>query len=247
MIEFSHFKVLTFDCYGTLIDWDSAISKLVQPWLGEMSSKIPPDLVVSAFALMQAKHQQTRPTLLYPEVLRRSWRDIEEQFGWDENSGRADEFARSVPHWLPFADTVESLRYLSRHFALAILSNVDNASLAGTLKMLEVPFLFSVTAEDVRSYKPEQPHFDAAVREAAEHGMSRGEILHVAQSKHHDISPGNRLGLTTVWVNRRQGKKGTGATLAATATPALTVNSLAELVDLHKSTQGKALPLASAR
>jgi hypothetical protein len=93
MIEFPHFKVLTFDCYGTLIDWDSAISKLVQPWLGEVNSEVPPDLVVSAFALMQAKHQQTRLTLLYPEVLRRSWRDIEDQFGWDENSNRADEFA----------------------------------------------------------------------------------------------------------------------------------------------------------
>jgi 2-haloacid dehalogenase len=247
MIEFSRFKVLTFDCYGTLIDWDSSISELVQPWLSEISSQVPPDLVVSAFALMQAKHQQTHPTLLYPEVLRRSWRDIENQFGWDENPDRADEFARCVPHWHPFADTVESLRYLSQHFAIAILSNVDNASLAGTLKMLEVPFLFTVTAEDVGSYKPEQPHFDAAVREAAEHGMSRGEILHVAQSKHHDIFPGNRLGLTTVWVDRRHGKKGTGATLAATATPTLTVNSLAELVDLHKSTRSKASPLASAR
>jgi 2-haloacid dehalogenase len=81
---------------------------------------------------------------------------------------------RSVPHWRPFADTVESLRYLSQHFALAILSNVDSASLAGTLKMQEVPLLFTVTAEDARSYKPEQPHFDAAVREAAQHGMSKG-------------------------------------------------------------------------
>jgi len=245
MIEFSRFKVLTFDCYGTLVDWDSAISELVQPWLAEMGSQIPPDLVVSTFALMQPKHQQTRPTLLYPEVLRRSWRDIEDQFGWDENSHRADEFARSVSHWRPFPDTVESLRYLSRYFTLAILSNVDNASLAGTLKMLEVPFLFTVTAEDVRSYKPEQPHFDAAIREAAQHGVSQSEILHVAQSKHHDIFPGNRLGLTTVWVNRRRGKKGTGATLAATANPTLTVNSLAEFVDLHKSTPSKALPLIS--
>src|SRR5882757_10317106 len=113
MLEFSTFKLLTFDCYGTLIDWDSSISKLVQPWLLEMKSQVPPDLVVSTFALMQAKHQQTRPTLLYPEVLRRSWRDIEEQFGWEENSGHADAFAHSVGSWKPFADTVKSLRSLS--------------------------------------------------------------------------------------------------------------------------------------
>lgn len=244
MLAFSKFKLLTFDCYGTLIDWDSSISKLVQPWLAEMKSQVPADLVVSTFALMQAKHQQTRPTLLYPEVLRRSWRDIEEQFGWDENPARADEFARSVPFWRPFADTVESLRYLSQHFALGILSNVDNASLAGTLRMLEVPFLFTVTAEDVSSYKPGQPHFDSAIAQAARHGIGKSEILHTAQSKHHDITPGNRLGLTTVWVNRRHGKKGTGATLAATADPTLTVNSLAELVELHKSAQDAPRPVA---
>ena len=244
MLAFSEFKLLTFDCYGTLIDWDASIMKLVQPWLMEMKSQVPADLVVSTFALMQARHQQMRPTLLYPEVLRRSWRDIEDQFGWDENPARADEFARSVPFWRPFPDTVESLRYLSQHFALGILSNVDNASLAGTLKMLEVPFLFTVTAEDVSSYKPGQPHFDAAMQEAARHGIEKSEILHTAQSKHHDIAPGNRLGLTTIWVNRRHGKKGTGATLAATADPSLTVNSLAELVDLHKSAQGASQPVS---
>ncbi|QPF85400.1 HAD hydrolase-like protein [Bradyrhizobium genosp. L] len=247
MIHFAQFKVITFDCYGTLIDWDSSISQLVQPWLSAMGSPVPPDLVVSTFALMQARHQQTRPTLLYPEVLRRSWRDIEEQFGWEANPERADAFAQSVPHWRPFADTVDSLRYLSRHYRLAILSNVDNASLQGTLKLLEVPFLFTVTAEDVSSYKPGQPHFDAAFREVARHGMVGSDILHVAQSKHHDIAPGNSLGLTTVWVNRRHGKKGTGATLAATAEPTLTINSLAELVDLHRAAQAGSAPLASAR
>lgn len=244
MLEFSKYKLLTFDCYGTLIDWDTSISNIVQPWLIEMKSQVPPDLVVSTFALMQAKHQQTRPTLLYPEVLRHSWRDIEEQFGWDENLARADEFARSVPSWRPFADTIESLQYLSRHFALGILSNVDNASLSGTLRALEVPFLFTVTAEDVASYKPGEPHFDAAFQEAARHGIDKSEILHTAQSKHHDIAPGNRLGLTTIWVNRRHGKKGTGATLAATANPSLTVNSLAELVDLHRSAQGASRPVS---
>ena len=99
MIDFGSFKALTFDCYGTLIDWDRGISDLVRPWLLEMQSAVPPDLVVSTFALMQARHQQVRPALLYPEVLRRTWRDIEEQFGWDESAERADEFAQSVGGW----------------------------------------------------------------------------------------------------------------------------------------------------
>lgn len=235
MIDFKSYKALTFDCYGTLIDWDSGIADVVGPWLQEMRSAVPADVVISTLALMQARHQQTRPVLLYPEVLRRSWRDIEEQFGWDESPARAEAFARSVPSWPPFADTVESLRYLARFYRLGILSNVDNISLAGTLKLLDVPIAFTVTAEDVGSYKPGQPHFDAAFRRLAEDGIAKHEILHVAQSKHHDIAPGRQLGLTTVWVDRRHGRKGTGATLAASAEPTLKVTSLDELVALHKA------------
>ena len=235
MIDFACFKACTFDCYGTLIDWDTGIAELVRPWLQEMDSQVPPDLVVSTFALMQATHQQTRPALLYPEVLRRSWRDIEEQFGWEENPARATALAQSVPAWPPFSDTVESLRYLARHYRLGILSNVDNASLAGTLKRLDIPMAFTVTAEDVGSYKPGLAHFEAAFGRLAELGIHKDEILHIAQSKHHDMIPGRQLGLTTVWVNRRHGKKGTGATLAATAEPSLTVNSLAELVAIHQA------------
>jgi 2-haloacid dehalogenase len=237
MIDFTHFKACTFDCYGTLIDWDTGISELVRPWLADMHSQVPPDLVVSTFALMQARHQQTRPALLYPEVLRRSWRDIEEQFGWEENPAYATAFAQSVPSWPPFSDTVESLKYLARHYRLGILSNVDNASLAGTSRLLEVPFAFTVTAEDVGSYKPGLAHFEEAFRRLTATGIRKDEILHIAQSKHHDMIPGHHLGLTTVWVNRRYGKKGTGATLAATAEPTLTVTSLAELVALHKASQ----------
>jgi 2-haloacid dehalogenase len=168
-------------------------------------------------------------------VLRRAWRDIEEQFGWDENPERAETFAHSVGSWKPFPDTVESLRYLSGCYQLGILSNVDNASILSTLKLLDVPFSTIVTAEDVKSYKPGLPHFEEAIKRFAASGIQKSEILHVAQSKHHDMIPGRQFGLTTVWVNRRHGKKGTGATLAATAEPDLTVNSLAELVTIHNS------------
>jgi 2-haloacid dehalogenase len=237
MIDFARYKACTFDCYGTLIDWDTGIAERVRPWLKEMDSPVPPDLVVSTFALMQARHQQTRPALLYPEVLRRSWRDIEEQFGWEQDPAHATAFAQSVPAWPPFADTVPSLRYLANRYTLGILSNVDNTSLAGTLKHIDAPIAFTVTAEDVASYKPGLPHFEEAFRRLAQLGIRKDEILHIAQSKHHDMVPGAHLGLTTVWVNRRVGKKGTGATLAATAEPTLTVTSLAELVALHTESE----------
>ncbi|MCW0234278.1 MAG: HAD-IA family hydrolase [Ferrovibrio sp.] len=234
-MKIQNFKALSFDCYGTLIDWETGIEALVRPWLTEMNSPVPVDLVLSSFALMQAKHQQVRPALLYTDVMRRTWRDIEGQFGWDANPDHAEAFAKSVSEWPPFADTVESLQYLSRHYKLVILSNVDNASLAGTLRLLEVPFTFTVTAEDVGSYKPGLPHFEKALQKLAALGIQKDGLLHVAQSKHHDINPGRQLGLTTVWVNRRFGKRGSGATLATDAMPDVTVTSLAELVQLHKA------------
>ena len=225
-MDFSRVKLMTFDCYGTLIDWETGIVDLVRPWL---PAGLPPDLVLSAFALMQAKHQQVRPALLYPELLRRTWRDIEGQFGWPEDATRAAAFAAGVGDWPPFSDTIAALRTFATRAKLAILSNVDNASLTRTLVRLEVPFAFTVTAEDVGSYKPGAPHFAAMLSAAAARGIARDEILHVAQSKHHDIAPGNALGLRTVWVNRRHGKPGSGATLATDAAPDLTVTSLAEL------------------
>lgn len=234
MVDFDKFKAVTFDCYGTLIDWETGISQLVRPWLDTINRAIPTDLVITCFALHQAKHQQARPALLYPEVLIRTWRDIERTFGWSEDRHHAAKFAASVPDWPAFADTVESLRYLSRFYKLAILSNVDNASLSGTMRHLPVPFEMTVTAEDVCSYKPALPHFARAIEKLAARGIAKDEILHVAQSKHHDIGVGRELGLTTVWVNRRHDRTGSGATLATEAEPHLTANSLSELVALHK-------------
>ena len=234
MIEFDDYRVLTFDCYGTLIDWETGIAQLIKPWLDSMDSSAPVDLVITCFALHQAKHQQVRPALLYPEVLIRTWRDIERTFGWPEDPDRARTFASSVADWPPFADTVESLRYLSSFYKLGILSNVDNSSLAGTLRRLEIPFDLTVTAEDVQSYKPALQHFSRAIETLLARGIAKDEILHVAQSKHHDVNPGRELGLTTVWVNRRHDRGGSGATLATEAEPHLVVKSLAELVALHK-------------
>ena len=235
MIEFSKFKVLTFDCYGTLIDWEKGITDLIQPWLAKLDPHLPSRLLLSSFALMQAKFQQVRPTLLYPDVLRRTWGDIEGTFGWPPDPAHADAFAGSVGSWPPFADTVDSLRYFERHYRLAILSNVDNASLEKTLKLLQVPFTLTVTAEDAETYKPSLALFNKAIAMLEDMGISKSEILHIGQSKHHDINPGRKLGLTTVWVNRRHDQKGSGATLATEAEPHLTVTSLAELVALHKA------------
>jgi 2-haloacid dehalogenase/putative hydrolase of the HAD superfamily len=148
---------------------------------------------------------------------------------------RADTFSASVGTWPPFADTVETLRCLKRFYKLAILSNVDRGSVARTLQRLEVSFDLVVTAEDVGSCKPARPHFERVAARLAGLGIDRTAILHVAQSKHHDIGPGRELGLTCVWVDRRAGKRGSGATLAAEAKPHLSVGSLAELLALIRA------------
>src|SRR3546814_2138445 len=127
-MQLKNFKALSFDCYGTLIDWESGIEALVRPWLAGMNTQIPVDLVLSSFALMQAKHQQVRPALLYTEIMRRTWRDIEGQFGWAENAAHAEAFANSVSEWPPFTDTVESLKYLSQHNKLIILRSEEHTS-----------------------------------------------------------------------------------------------------------------------
>jgi 2-haloacid dehalogenase/putative hydrolase of the HAD superfamily len=235
MIDFSNYRAFSFDCYGTLIDWERGIKQLVSPWLAELDPQPPSDLLLTSFALMQAKFQTVRPALTYADVLRRTWGDIEATFGWPTDLARANSFADSVGTWPPFPDTIESLRYFKRFYRLAILSNIDNSSLGKTLKLLQVPFALTVTSQDAGTYKPSLVLFEKAIAMLDDMGISRNEILHIAQSKHHDISPGRELGLTTVWVNRRHSQKGSGATLATDAEPHLTVTSLAELVSLHKA------------
>lgn len=235
MLDFSRFKALTFDCYGTLIDWETGITDFTRAQLAGDAALAAPDLILSSFAVSQAKHQQIRPALLYPEVLRRTWQDMEGTFGWEPDPANAQAFGGSVGDWPAFADTVESLKALGAHYKLAILSNVDNASLDKSKKRLVAPFAFTVTAEDVGSYKPGLPHFERAFALMKEQGIGKDQVLHVAQSKHHDVNPGRALGLTTVWVNRRHGKRGSGATLATDAQPDLTVTSMAELASAVRS------------
>ena len=222
-------RVLTFDCYGTLIDWERGILDRVRPWFAEAGIATADDDILAAFAQHQARHQQERPALLYPEVLRRTFRDMAAQFGLPADAAREALFAESCGDWPPFADTVAALEALSRRFALVILSNVDNASLRRSIALLRAPFLLTVTAEDVGSYKPGLPHFTTALQRLAERGYEAGEVLHVAASRHHDVAPAATLGLPTVWIERRRGRPGTGATLASDAAPAAIMPDLASL------------------
>jgi 2-haloacid dehalogenase len=157
--------------------------------------------------------------------------EIGRRLGAPIGAGDAQRFADSLKLWKPFPDTVNALQSLATRYKLGIISNVDDDLFADTQRLLRTSFDLVVTAQQVQSYKPSLKNFQEAIRRAEDRGIGKHEILHAAQSLHHDIDPANTLGLKNVWVDRRFDKPGSGATKAATAKPTLRVNSLQELAD----------------
>jgi 2-haloacid dehalogenase len=233
MLDFSRFRVLTFDCYGTLIDWERGIARVLQRWARRHRLSLRDEELLEAFASSEARQEQQVEFQLYPDVLRAVHREIGKQFGRPVSNEDADALAESVGEWPPFADTTEALRRLQRRYRLVVVSNVDHASFARTQQQLGIVFDAVVTAEAVRAYKPDRRMFERALERAAELGAATDQVLHVAQSLYHDIVPAKALGLATVWVNRRAGKPGWGATRPPdrSISPDLEVHSLAELAE----------------
>lgn len=233
-LDFSRFRVLTFDCYGTLIDWELGIARVLQRWARRHGLALQDDELLEAFAASEARQEQQSEFRLYPDVLRAVHHEIGQQLGLPVSKEDADTLAESVGEWTPFADTAEALRRLQRRYRLMVVSNVDRASFSRTQQQLGIVFDAVVTAEAVRAYKPDRRMFERALESAAALGAAADQVLHVAQSLYHDIVPANALGLATVWVNRRAGKSGWGATRPPdrSVRPDLEVRSLAELAAL---------------
>jgi 2-haloacid dehalogenase len=233
-MDFSGFRAMTFDCYGTLIDWELGILENILPRLEQFHPDVESDLALSAIAAVQALRQKIRPAEAYPHLLSRCYAVLEDSLGIPADGDAQREFGDSIGRWPPFADTLRALQYLQKHFRLGILSNVDSASLQRTIGLLEARIDVSVTADDVGSYKPGLPHFHEAFKRFEEVGIKKAEILHVAQSKRHDIEPAKRVDLSSVWINRRHDRSGNGMAIDADVNPAATFNSLAELVHAHE-------------
>lgn len=229
MTDFDAFEALTFDCYGTLIDWERGILEALGPMLaahGVVGGQA--DGVLERFARLESTIQ-AGSFLSYREVLAGVARGFGAELGFRPSAEEVAGFAGSVPSWPPFADTVDALRALALRYRLAVVSNVDDDLFAGTARQLGVTFDHVVTAQQLKSYKPATAHFDEALRRL---GLPRDRVLHVAQSLFHDIAPAKALGFSCVWVNRRMGKARGGATAAASAEPDLEVPDLATLVAL---------------
>ena len=243
--KISVFKVVTFDCYGTLIDWENGILDALLP-LAERAgfSDNPPkpltDKVLGEFAAYEAAQQKETQTLRYSDLLALVYKNLATDWGIAISDAEAVKFGKSIQDWSPFPDSVDALAYLNRHYEkLVILSNVDRDSFASSNKLLKVKFGEIYTAEDIGSYKPELRNFEYMLRQLEAQGLLKSDILHVAQSRYHDHIPATEIGLATAWIDRRHDREGLGCTKAPRKDARINIDfyfrSLSEFVERHKA------------
>ena len=216
-IDFSQFDALTFDCYGTLIDWERGILNAFQLVLSRVDVAPGEDELLALYATHEASIEAGEYRT-YREVLAASARGVCADLGVEPSDRAIAEFAASVGDWPAFPDTAAALRRLKHRFRLGVLTNCDDDLFAGSNRRLGVYFDWVVTAQEARGYKPRRENFDALFARVE---VPRERILHVAQSLFHDHVPAKALGMTTVWIDRRHDKPGFGATPPAEATPDL--------------------------
>src|SRR6516165_7035293 len=236
-MRLTDFKVLTFDCYGTLIDWETGILKALQPLLRKATIERSPAEILVSFARHESAQETETPDLIYSELLARIHRRLAEEWGIAVSEADNRAFGGSVGDWPAFADSAASLSYLKQFHKLVILSNVDRKSFAQSRKRLGVAFDAVYTAEDIGSYKPDLGNFRYLIGALKRSGYAEPDILHIAQSLFHDHAPANAVGLRSAWIDRRKDAAGSGAT----PPPPESVHydfcflGMAEMVEAHRN------------
>jgi 2-haloacid dehalogenase len=233
-MKFDDFQVMTFDCYGTLIDWETGILAVLRPWATSAGISATDAEILGAFGEAESAAEHEMPTAIYPDVLRATHGLIAKHFRVGSDAIAADLLGKSVGDWPAFADTSDALKRLQRRFKLIVVSNVDRESFARTQKQLGITFDAVVTAEEVGAYKPDARMFLRAMEVAKGFGAERKNILHVAQSLYHDHVPAKSFGLRTVWVQRpsKRGEFGATRDPGVDVKPDLVVHSMKELADV---------------
>jgi 2-haloacid dehalogenase len=225
MLDFSRFEILTFDCYGTLINWEDGILRCLHRILAAHAKDTDDVTILQLYGDFEA-HAEQGEYRRYRDVLQSVVRQFGEQLGFAPTEPEAHSLPESLPNWKPWPDTVSALFELQSRFRLAVISNTDDDLFAATQPQLGVEFDQVITAQQARAYKPSLKIFELALNRV---GVPVHRILHVGQSVYHDVLPAQSLGLATVWVNRPSARAGVGAVKAADARPDLQVASLAEL------------------
>ncbi len=211
-MNLADYDALSFDCYGTLIDWEAGMSSVLAPWAREVGLDLTDEELLLVYAEKEVPVERENPTALYPTILAESFRRIGASLGVEVSDEWAERLGASVPSWPAFPDSHAALASLGRDYKLIIVSNVHRNGFAASNARLGVSFDKVITAEDVGAYKPAPNHFEALDAALAELNLPRERLLHVAQSLFHDHVPAKRYGLASVWINRRHGRPGWGAT-----------------------------------
>jgi len=227
-IDFERFEVLTFDCYGTLIDWEAGILAGLRRALDARGVAAGDDDLLERYARHEAAIEAGEYRR-YRDVLALALRGVCAEIGVEPSDEEAAAFGGSVGEWPAFPDSPDALARLARRFRLGVITNCDDDLFAASNRRLGVTFDWVITAEQIGSYKPDRRNFEVAFERI---GVPRERILHVAQSLFHDHVPAKELGLTTAWIDRRRGRPGSGATPPATAVPDVAVPDMATFADL---------------
>ena len=235
-MKLADFEALTFDCYGTLIDWESGILTNLRPLVEKAGGAFSDDAVLEAFARHEAAQEAETPDMLYSRLLAVVHGRLAQEWGVAADEDAAVRFGGSIPDWPAFPDTADALRYLKQHFRLGILSNVDRMSFAGSNRRLGVDFDWIMTAQDIGSYKPSPRNFEFMIETLGRDGVDKSRILHTAESLFHDHVPANRFGLASCWIFRRHDKDGFGATSRPAEMPRIDFKftSLGAMAEAHR-------------
>jgi putative hydrolase of the HAD superfamily len=236
-MKLTDFKALTFDCYGTLIDWETGMVDGLKPLTAKVGRPLGRDEILEAHARHESSQQAQTPARRYQELLATVYRRLAEEWGVPVEWQECVAYGRSVRDWPAFPDSAEALRYLKRHYKLVILSNVDNESFAASNARLQVAFDAIYTAEDIGSYKPSDRNFEYMLAKLQTLGIGKADILHTAESMFHDHGPANRHGLASCWIFRRHDKQGFGATMNPGDMPRydFRFDSMADMVAAHRA------------
>lgn len=227
-MDFSDFTTITFDCYGTLINWEAGILPALRGVLAAHGQQIPDADILELYGEFEAQ-AEGGAYQSYRNVLESVVRQFGERCGFHPSPAEVRSLHESVPEWPPFSDTVAALQKLQRNFQLAIISNIDDDLFAETRKHLGVEFVAVITAQQAQSYKPSVSNFRLALENL---GIEPSRLLHTGQSLYHDVIPAQSLGIRTVWVNRRSARPGVGAVRAAKGKPDLEVPDVATLAEI---------------
>lgn len=230
------YRALSFDVYGTLIDWESGMLAGLRPLTDRLRTQMPDDALLEMHARHESAAQAVTPGRRYPELLATVYRRCAEELGLPVSWEDCERYGASVPHWPAFPDSRDALAYLGQHYRMIVLSNVDNRSFAGSALRLGLAWDAVFTAEDIGSYKPSQRNFDYLLAGIERMGLARSALLHTAESMFHDHVPARANGLDNAWIYRRHARQGFGATMnpGTLAETTFRFDTLQEMAEAHE-------------